>query len=326
MTRSKLPVDDIIKKYKSGISLKKLSAEYNCSVTIDRKSNVKSNRKYDLNKEYFDVINSENKTYWLGVLSQFKSINLSFDRSDESHLRKFLNDIQSTHPIYYNNNKAYIKISNKYMSEKLSEKKNIVPNKFSKDYWRGIIDINGNINEEKSELNLIATKQICLKFKKFCNKHVKTKASVIKKDNLWSITLQGNIAFKIIDVLYKNSLVYLNKNHQIYIDWGQRYVYPPVYPIVARFFKKIMPEKIHINKCKIHNGLEGDCTYKNNKYYIRISNKLNDSEAINCLLHELGHVGTMLKQNDPHGSAFGIAYSKIYKIYESQFTDVNKYG
>lgn len=68
--------------------------------------------------------------------------------------------------------------------------------------------------------------------------------------------------------------------------------------------------------------LEGDCDYKNGVYYIRISNKLNESEAVNCLIHELGHIGSMLKLDETnyHGRDFGIAYSKIYKLYESKFT------
>jgi len=93
-----------------------------------------------------------------------------------------------------------------------------------------------------------------------------------------------------------------------------------MYPKVARYFKKVIPHSLSIKKCKVPKGLEGDCTYFKGTYYIRVNKNLNDLESINCLLHELSHVETMFEQQDPHGHAFGKAYSKIYKLYEKEFT------
>lgn len=91
---------------------------------------------------------------------------------------------------------------------------------------------------------------------------------------------------------------------------------------VVKYFKEVLPDKFSVRRCKMPKGFEGDCDYKQGIYYIRISNKLSESEAINCFLHEAAHIGSMLKldENNYHGRDFGLAYSKIYKLYEAEFT------
>lgn len=91
---------------------------------------------------------------------------------------------------------------------------------------------------------------------------------------------------------------------------------------VVSFFKRTLDEKFSVRVCKMPKRLEGDCDYKKGIYYIRISNKLSESEAVSCLLHEISHIGSMLKLNETnyHGKEFGISYSKIYKLYEAEFT------
>ena len=91
---------------------------------------------------------------------------------------------------------------------------------------------------------------------------------------------------------------------------------------VVRFFKKQLPYRFAVRRCKTKNGFEGDCTYnyETDDYVIRISNKLSENKAVGVFLHEASHLGSLLKQDDPHGTAFGIAYSKIYKMWEAEFT------
>jgi hypothetical protein len=65
-------------------------------------------RKYKVNEEYFDVLN-ENSAYWLGFLyadgyvrlrnGRSGTLKLKLKDTDRNHIEKFLNDIDSDHPI-----------------------------------------------------------------------------------------------------------------------------------------------------------------------------------------------------------------------------------
>lgn len=88
----------------------------------------------------------------------------------------------------------------------------------------------------------------------------------------------------------------------------------------VRFFKKNLKEVFYVRRKRMKKGLHGWCEYQDGIYYITVSKNLSYSEQINCLIHELGHIGSLLKDKEPHGEAFGIQYSKIYKMWEAEFT------
>ena len=98
-------------------------------------------RLYNLNEKYFDVIDSEDKAYWLGFLYADGCINernkhyniiLDLQHSDKEHIANFLKCIESEHPIYEysKNGKKYAKISigSKHMFNSLCEL-GCIPNK-----------------------------------------------------------------------------------------------------------------------------------------------------------------------------------------------------
>lgn len=343
-----IPLDKLKSQYNSGYSTKYLSQIYNCSVaTIQRKlrqANCKFRelghgcKKYQINEKFFDLIDDESKAYWLGVMltgsTSSKLIRLSFKKTDELHLKKFLTSLSSTHPIKYQKKdnfvQAYVSIGNNHMRNVLiykgvitNEKKIYsVSKELEKHYWRGVIDGGGKIDFKNKTIGITGNRNICEGFKSFCNKYIKTNANVKPHDSTWSFRLHGNIAFDIANILYKDSKIFLDRKHSEYLLWFDSYNNSPIYPKVVRFFKKVFSDvNLSILRKKMPKELEGLCIYFDNKYTIHIDKKLGDSEAVNCLLHELSHIKTMLYQKDPHGSAFGIAYSKIYKLYEAEFTE-----
>lgn len=349
MKRIEIPIEKLVKQYNSGYSTKYLANYYNCSIiTIQRKLRNAENcnfrsvghgsKKYKVNENFFDIIDNEDKSYWLGVMltdgsTSCKLVRLGFKKDDESHLEKFLTSISSSHPIKHQNKnghiQSYVSIGNKHMRDSLIYKGIISGNKqvfkinseLERHYWRGAIDGNGQVDSESNTIGIVGTKEICEAFKAFCQKHVDTRANVKKHGNIWSFRLHGNLAFDLTKVLYQKSSIYLTRKYQEYLKWNSSYEEKPLYSRVVRFFKKVFHNvNFSVLKCKMPNHLEGECAYENGKYFIRIDKNLNDNEAINCLLHELSHIETLLQQKDPHGSAFGIAYSKIYKLYETEFT------
>ncbi len=114
-------------------------------------------KNYKANFNYFDVIDTPNKAYWLGFLfadgyiakrirktntgSERIEYNLKFSvkDSDDEILIKLAKDLESNYPIHYYDVKsslgdlreARLFITNKYMVEKLYNEYGIVPNRTS---------------------------------------------------------------------------------------------------------------------------------------------------------------------------------------------------
>lgn len=75
---SQIDIDDIISKYNSGLSLKKIGLAYNCSskpikrIILDNGGTIRDNseaiHKYKVNEGYFDQIDTPSKAYVLGFL------------------------------------------------------------------------------------------------------------------------------------------------------------------------------------------------------------------------------------------------------------------
>lgn len=344
MKRKEIPIEKLVKQYNSGYSTKYLANYYNCSIiTIQRKLRTAKDfidhglKKYKINENFFDIIDNEDKSYWLGVMltdgnTIDKFVKLSFKKEDELHLEKFLTSISSSHSIKNENkNESYVSIRNKHMKDSLvykgiiSENKKVfkLPSELERHYWRGAIDGGGKIDSMANIIEIVGSKEICDAFKSFCQKYVKTRANVKKHGNNWFYRLHGNLAFDLTRILYQNSSIHLDRKHKEYLKWLDLYKGKPLYSRVVLFFKKVFYNiEFSVLRCKMPKSLEGECAYENGRYFIRIDKNLNDNEAINCLLHELSHIETMLEQADPHGSAFGIAYSKIYKLYEAEFTQL----
>lgn len=151
---------------------------------------------YTVNENYFDVIDTPEKAYWLGFIwgdgyvaqrnrngyisYEFK---LGLSEIDKEHLEKFKLDIQSTHPIkLYNvtgfdttNKEARIFISNKKLGSTLYNKYNIqprrnnfnniienVPKKFYSDLIRGFIDSDGTIISKNIQYKNINRKEFSI--------------------------------------------------------------------------------------------------------------------------------------------------------------------
>ena len=96
---------------------------------------------------------------------------------------------------------------------------------------------------------------------------------------------------------------------------------PLAYPVVIRRVKL--------------NGLDGDCSLHKKKFYIRINNDMNESGAIDTLLHEWAHGRAWNHLHDAlghdefeecsHDASWGVAYSEVYRVYEKHYlSDIKK--
>lgn len=112
------------KQDKVSLYLKSLGYGKRSKNTLKNHDFLHLSRKYSLDKNYFSIIDTESKAYWLGFLyadgyiskrydkngrEKGGSIELTLKTEDKYHIQNFLNDIKSSAPIYDKN----IKLNNK---------------------------------------------------------------------------------------------------------------------------------------------------------------------------------------------------------------------
>lgn len=179
---SKNTEEAVIESYISGIDNKTIFETYNISQTslyrILQKNNIKPNKdrkKYLINENVFDVIDTPEKAYLIGfiaadgsVSSNHYSLKITINKKDEEILHLFKKVLNSNAPIAYcernKNEKKYyyasLTITNKHIVEALNnigilQRKtwgNTIPNindKYFKDFVRGYFDGDGCITNVK---------------------------------------------------------------------------------------------------------------------------------------------------------------------------------
>ncbi len=117
---------EIIEKKKNGITLKKIMLEYNIKQAktiydvIERNGREKliANKRYTINENYFENIDTEEKAYWLGFLYADGYVRMKYERSgelklklaikDKEHIELFKKCLDSTHPIKDVNSKVIV--------------------------------------------------------------------------------------------------------------------------------------------------------------------------------------------------------------------------
>ena len=110
---------------------------------------------------FFSIIDTEEKAYWLGFLaadgnvgSNNPVVSIHLSLTDVDHLSKIRQSLQSTHPIKIYNKSCYFTIRSKILTDDLKQY-GIVPRKdrivrapqidtfFVRHFWRGVIDGDG---------------------------------------------------------------------------------------------------------------------------------------------------------------------------------------
>lgn len=226
--------------------------------------------KYYYNKDYFSIINTSDKAYWLGFLYadgcinryykndklKAMSLELSLCQDDSNHLVKFRDCLESNVPIchkvtHYKNKNYNVSRINicctklcydlinlgctpqktydiKFPSE------NIVPYKYMRDFLRGYFDGDGCIsitkqnNKPHIQLTITGMSDMLKSISDFLITEnvlrVKSKIYHDSRSNASSVYFYGNDSVKeILDYLYKDSNIYLDRKYQKYIDYYKDY-------------------------------------------------------------------------------------------------------
>lgn len=251
---------------------------------------TKRYRKYKVNDNFFKHIDNEEKAYWLGFLMADGCVDNGRDKRirlqiiDKEHIEKLKDSMNSNSPIgtvnpnlqkranfKYKTNAYYIDIYSRDNVESLI-KLGVVPKKTGKEqepniysalkrhFWRGVIDGDGTIRFLTGRncfcsLILFANLKFANQFKDFCSDYLGEDAGSVynyKCDTIPRYQISGYKALLILQHLYEDSTVYLDRKYHIYERVKEEYVVRS-----TRFFA--------LNDYQKYANLEGKENRKNEK-------------------------------------------------------------
>lgn len=208
----------------------------------DLKYRDKSEQKFldygtELDESCFDTLTPE-ALYWIGILyadghleKEEYSICLTLDNKDKEHLEKFKLFLKSNRKITPDHGDcSRVRINSKKIWNRLMElgfthdkSYTAKPHellKWSRDFWRGEIDGDGGVYDyEHQQVFLCGTLETIFDFIIFCGKETGIKDKYPSKfsgKSLYQVHYYGEDCRKVLDLLYKNSTVYLNRKFEKY--------------------------------------------------------------------------------------------------------------
>lgn len=255
--------NEIVKLYQEGLSSVKIASLYGVThktITkiLDKKGvqRINSYRKYKLNEEYFDNIDTPNKAYILGLLyadgSNTESkctISISLQVEDGYILDKIRQEIGSEKPLefldysnkhdggYNYKNQYRLLMFSKHMCETLKDK-GMMPNKslilqwpnFLRDdlyshFLRGYIDGDGYIQPHKWEhcVNFLSTYDFCKEAQEYIENKLDINCRLDDAPCRNGVTTYLYVRYKdqvkkFLDYIYQDAELYLERKHQTYIS------------------------------------------------------------------------------------------------------------
>lgn len=199
-------------------------------------------RKYHINQNYFDIIDTEEKAYFLGLLcadgcnhSNNTKVSLWLKESDKNILERLKSVLQPDKPLTFGkkkigSNQWGIQISNKQISDKLNElgcvprktfnlqfpTENQVSKNFLKYYLRGFFDGDGWLG--KKDISVTASNSFCNELQKFLNsKNIKTRKR--SKGKVTELCFLRESSRKFVNWIYKDSKIHLDRKYQKYLKY-----------------------------------------------------------------------------------------------------------
>lgn len=251
-------IPDIIKRYKSGESLQKIGTDYHCDPSkiscILKDNNIhildssECHRIYTLNENYFDVIDTPNKAYILGLLyadgnrdGSSNTISICLQERDRDILDKINTEINSNCPLKYIDyshrtdqnrvNQWKLSIHNKHLATSLykyglvpcKEFKTTFPKQIDrilwKDFIRGYMDGDGCIMSTECRWQITGNKPLLLFMKDYIEKTLNIHVQEYYHRNhiTYNIRVAGrNQVKKLLDFLYQDAELYLERKYNLY--------------------------------------------------------------------------------------------------------------
>lgn len=249
---------EILKNYNNGISIERIAKNLRISTNMvwnclraNCVNTDKNYRKYSLNENIFKTIDSEEKAYWLGFLYadgyvSEKGIELTLKKSDECHIKKFQQFLETNIPIKDKvcelNGKYFmsvrLSVSCKSLADDLTklgcfQAKSLtlkfpteeqVPKELIHHFMRGYFDGDGTIYTAKPAIGngsklqrgveILGTKEFLDNYMKSLYDIGVTKTKYRTHGQAFGSRHGGNNQVQLIyDFLYKNATIYLDRKY-----------------------------------------------------------------------------------------------------------------
>ena len=209
-----------------------------------------ANRKYSINENYFDVIDTQNKAYFLGLLwsdgcnfVKKNAIILGLQESDKHILDSFNKEINSNRPLRFENrndknanwkNVYILRVNNEHMSKVLEsygmvQNKSLIldfpknlPKELYSHFMRGYFDGDGCIPYSMTDYstNMVGTKEVLIKFQEILNDQgIRTilRRHSNNDKNTYVLRTTSKIHSKsFLNYIYKDSILYLYRKNNLY--------------------------------------------------------------------------------------------------------------
>jgi hypothetical protein len=200
-------------------------------------------RRYAVDENFFDYVDTEEKAYWLGFITADggivdSSIILQLKIDDIGHLHKFTTALHSDHPVSIREFKGYggirlmgrvvissVKLVQALLKLDIGEKKSFtvrpcehIPESLLNAYWRGIVDGDGSVYNEPTRkrwtVSLVGNQFIVAGFRDFIARIVNSNAAVRPHKSIFEIRYSGNLVPRAAArVLYSGAMVYLDRKY-----------------------------------------------------------------------------------------------------------------
>lgn len=251
---NKEQIKKMIEEYRQGDSTIALGRKYSVSSTaiynllrrrdISMRTPSQAKQEYKINEYFFDVIDTEEKAYWLGFICadgylNFKrnSLSIGLSTKDKNHLNKLKLSLKSNHPIneynYPYSTFVRLYVGNVHIIDSLKKYINqnktfslLFPNlkkNLEQHFIRGYFDGDGCItgNRKNPQFNLTSNKYFLEELKKrlISNGLNNTKNEIRHKtqNNIQTLRYCGiNNIKKIYKYLYKNSTIYMERKKNVF--------------------------------------------------------------------------------------------------------------
>lgn len=243
----------IIQYYNEGLSIKKISEKLNIGKKRIKNCLENNNirlkdyseyRKHTLNESIFEIIDTEEKAYWLGFLyadgyvnttGWTNQIQLGLSNKDVNHLEKFKEFLQCDYDISYKSStdSVHLNLNSKKMAQDLTNKgcfqaksltlkfptEEQVPNYLIHHFMRGYFDGDGCIYFDptgQAKITIAGNHNFLNEYENKILKELNrtNKNNRRKIGNIETFSYGGNRQVKkIYNFLYKDSTIYLDRKH-----------------------------------------------------------------------------------------------------------------
>ena len=197
-------------------------------------------RLYRFDTDFFKLIDTEQKAYWLGFISadgwiepKLNRLGIGLQKSDRKHLEKFRDAINSNHPIYEKRDSSYFRISSKELIADLNNV-GVFPAKSLKidpyyvseplqhHYWRGVFDGDGWIQKDKLNrwlIGICGSKAMVEGFQRFVLDMATSSAKIYMINNTYCIQFGGvHFTRMIMDEMYSDATVFLDRKYEKWLE------------------------------------------------------------------------------------------------------------